>query len=215
MAEADIWPDGGIFAEDDEEGVFADDEDVFGEDYEEEDEADEADEAEEDVRPARRSPHDNPLVTRAQEDMVSALPGTPAPAAKRQMVAVFGADGKPLVAYAVNGQVQGQFRAPSAAEIRLLQTQGRFMERPQPAALPSASLFPGRAGMGEAVAAPEPPPPAKNFLQRNATLLAALTAVGVGAGVYYWQKRKQARQEENTTDLELDADDAAEQKEEA
>ena len=150
------WPEGDVFDETDDEGVFEDDESIF----EDEGSVD----------------HRNPVVTRAQEDVVSAFPGTPAPTSVRQLVAVFGADGLPKVAYSVDGQVQGQFRAPNQQELLLLKQRGRIVQ---------GGLEPGPASIGASA-----PAASGSFLSRNANLLGALAAVTVGAGVYFYQKKK-------------------------
>lgn len=161
------WPDEGIFGE--------------SEDYE--DEYEDEDEDEED------SSGITDLTTRAEETMVSALPGTKGPAPSRQLVAVFGADGSPLVTYSVNGQPQGQFRAPTQEELMLLQQRGRLVQ---------GSI----EGVGSTA------PASGSFLSRNATLLAALAAVGVGAGVYFYQRRKKALA--SFEDVEVEEEDFTE-----
>lgn len=154
--ENEEWPTGGVFDDDDVEGVFEDEESIF-----------------DDEGPVD---HANPVTTRAQEARVSALPGTPAPAPARQLVAVFGADGQPQVAYTVDGQPQEQFRPPTPQELTLLQQRGRLVKGTieQPQTLGAVS-------------------PGGSFLTRNATLLGGLAAVAVGAGVYFYQKKKKER----------------------
>ena len=160
------WPEGGVFDEGDVEGVFEDEESIFD------------DEGSVD--------HRNPVTTRAQEEMVSALPGTPAPASARQLVAVFGADGSPKVAYSVDGQMQGQFRAPTQQELLLLKQQGRLV---QGGFTNSASSSVG------AVA------PSQSFFVRNANLLGGLAAIAVGAGVYFYQKKRRAAHDVEEIDV--------------
>ena len=159
------WPDEGIFGESPEEEY----------DYEDEDE----DEEEGGI---------DDLTTRAEEEMVSALPGTSAPKSARQLVAVFGADGAPLVAYSVDGHPQEQFRHPTQQELALLQQRGRLVQ---------GSI----EGVGSA------PAPSGSFLSRNSTLLAAVAAVGVGAGVYFYQRRKKAKEELLRDDVEVETED--------
>jgi hypothetical protein len=156
--ENEEWPEGGVFDDSDTEGVFEDEESIFD------------DEGSVD--------HANPVTTRAQETMVSALPGTPAPAPARQLVAVFGADGSPKVAYAIDGQPQEQFRAPSQQELVMLKERGRLVQGSVENTAPAA--------VG-AVA------PSGSFLTRNASLLGGLAAVAVGARVYFYQKKKREK----------------------
>lgn len=155
------WPEGGVFDDSDTEGVFEDTESIFDDEGSVE--------------------HANPVTTRAQETMVSALPGTPAPAPARQLVAVFGADGSPKVAYAVDGQPQEQFRAPSQQELLMLKERGRLVQGGIESAAPAAPAAVG------AVA------PSGGFLARNASLLGGIAAVAVGAGVYFYQKKKREK----------------------
>jgi hypothetical protein len=158
------WPDEGIFGESPEEEY----------DYEDDEEEGGIDD----------------LTTRAEEEMVSALPGTAAPKPARQLVAVFGADGAPLVSYAVDGHPQEQFRQPTQQELALLQQRGRLVQ---------GSI----EGMGSA------PAPSGSFLSRNSTLLAAVAAVGVGAGVYLYQRRKKAKESLMRDDVEFATEDFA------
>ena len=196
--EETIWPKNGIFDEIPFDASDASDEDA-DEDEDEDEDADESDEQEgvfadeESIfRDEGRVDHRNPVTTRAKEEMVSALPGARLPAPARQLVAVFGADGQPLVAYAINGQPQEQFRAPTQQELVLLQQRGRLVR---------GHIENAPAALGEA--------PASNgsFLTRNATLLGGIVAVAVGAGVYFYQKKKKEKSALQRDDLDVSSED--------
>ena len=160
------WPEGGVFDDDDVEGVFEDEESIFD------------DEGSVD--------HSNPVTTRAQEEMVSAFPGTPAPTSARQLVAVFGADGSPKVAYSIDGQMQSQFREPTQQELLLLQQRGRLVQGGLTNSSPSVGAVTSSSG---------------SFFVRNANLLGGLAAIAVGAGVYFYQKKRRAAQDVEEIDV--------------
>jgi len=163
-----------------ENDIFDLDEDVF-------------DEEEDALEGESREDSSYPLTTRAEEEMVSALPGTPYPAPARQLVAFFGADGQPLVAYSVNGQMQEQPRPPTQEELELLRVKGRLVQ----------------GGIENAPAMGAAPAAQGSFLSRNATLLGGLAAVAVGASVYFYQKRKREREEAETEEVDMLSPDLA------
>lgn len=158
-----------------QEGVFADEESIF--------------------RDEGRVVHRNPVTTRAQEEMVSALPGARLPAPAKQLVAVFGADGQPLVAYAVNGQPQEQFRQPTQQELAMLQQRGRLVRG-------HIENTPSQLG--------QVPADNGSFLTRNATLIGGIVAVAVGAGVYFYQKKKREKDSLKREDVDVFAKDLTE-----
>lgn len=202
--EETIWPKKGIF----DEVPFdaSSDDDVDSDEDEDEDSDEDSDEdavepegvfADEEsiFRDEGRVVHRNPVTTRAQEEMVSALPGSRLPAPARQLVAVFGADGQPLVAYAINGQPQEQFRQPTQQELVLLQQRGRLVQG-------HIENTPSQLG--------QVPPDNGSFLTRNATLIGGIVAVAVGAGVYFYQKKKRAKDSLKREDVDVFAKDLTE-----
>jgi len=106
------------YAEDDYEDIDDEDDGVF--------------EDEESVFDNARVASDSELVTRAQERVPAQIPGTPLPAAQHKLVAVFGQDGKMLVAKTTNGQRVTEWKPPTEREWELLRASGRIVRPADP-----------------------------------------------------------------------------------
>jgi hypothetical protein len=86
---------------------------------------------------------------------------------KRNLVAKFDAQGRPFVAYFVNGKQTEAFRVPTLEEVKLLQTKGKLVS--------------GGIGSTEA----------SSGIPWKKILIGAVAVVAAGGAYYIWKKRKQ------------------------
>jgi hypothetical protein len=153
------------------QGVFADRESVF------------------DTK--RRVDHRNPVVTRAEEQANQLFPDQRPISTKAQLVAVFDAQGRPVVAYHQNGRALEKFRLPTPQEFEVLRARGQIV----------------KGGLGEA--APDAAASSTAKPANKTWLYVGAAAVGVGAlAWWYMKKQKKAPRKNEDADSYDDGDDA-------